>query len=62
MAGISELAQALSCGSAKLCEAMALVFDEQDQRRSRADQINLQLQSLALDLNGDANAPSTRLN
>jgi hypothetical protein len=50
LAVISELARALGAGSTKLCEALRLVFGEQDERRLRAETVDRQLQLLVLDL------------
>jgi hypothetical protein len=58
LAGISDLALALSCGSAKLCEALLLLLGEHDPRSLLAEQINLQLQTLVLELSRDANPAS----
>ena len=54
VAGIAELAAALGAGSAKLCEALLLVYGEHDARRLRAHEIDGRLQPLVADLNTSA--------
>jgi hypothetical protein len=54
LAGIAALSQALGAGSTKLCEALELVFGASDERCSRADQVDRQLQPLVTDLSADA--------
>jgi hypothetical protein len=54
LAGIAALSQALGAGSTKLCEALVLVFGAADERCSRADRVDRQLQPLVTDLSADA--------
>ena len=54
LAAITVLSLALSRGSGKLCDALSVAYGAGNQRCLRAQQIDLQLQPLAVDLEQDS--------
>jgi hypothetical protein len=62
LTGISTLAQAVSSGSAKLCEALSFAFGDDDSRYLDADIINTKLQVMLTALGVALSTPSHDVN